>query len=361
MTLRPSPGPGREPATPPAPGTPSENEPQTGTGARTAVLVGYGVKADQVPQRRPRRTPHGVDHVEPGPPGETARPVRHGGLELGRAVEGRLGAQSVRAKPPVRRLARDLDVDLAQVVPTGPDGTITHDDVASAAGVARAAGAARRPGTRSDARASRCGGRSTARSGRHRGRAADACRADDVPRDDGLGVHCRARDRVGRRRCHGDDLHDPHGAGARGRRRTVDHPLTFAALGLVRAAREHPTINASLDATGENLLVHRSVHLGIAVDSPRGLVVLADQGGRRTLDLPGMGDALARLVETARSGRSRPEDLRGSTMTITNVGRLRRRWWDADPQPGRGCHPGPGARPAPAVGRGRPGRGPRRR
>ncbi|MDH4017855.1 MAG: 2-oxo acid dehydrogenase subunit E2, partial [Actinomycetota bacterium] len=96
-------------------------------------------------------------------------------------------------------------------------------------------------------------------------------------------------------------------------------PLTFAALGLVRAAGEHPTINASLDAAGENLLIHRSVHLGIAVDSPRGLVVsrIREAGA---LDLRGMGDALARLVETARSGRARPEDLAGSTITITNVG-----------------------------------------
>ncbi len=96
-------------------------------------------------------------------------------------------------------------------------------------------------------------------------------------------------------------------------------PLTFAALGLVRAARDHPSVNSSLDETGENLLVHRSVHLGIAVDSPRGLIVprIADA---QDLDLRGMGDALARLIETARAGRSRPEDLRGSTITITNVG-----------------------------------------
>ena len=96
-------------------------------------------------------------------------------------------------------------------------------------------------------------------------------------------------------------------------------PLTFAALGLVRAAGNHPTVNASLDEAGQNLLVHRSIHLGIAVDSPRGLIVPRIPDAQ-ALDLRGMGDALARLVETARAGRSRPEDLRGSTITITNVG-----------------------------------------
>ncbi len=96
-------------------------------------------------------------------------------------------------------------------------------------------------------------------------------------------------------------------------------PLTFAALGLVRAARMHPTVNASLDGSGENLLVHHGVHLGIAVDSPRGLVVPRIPNAQ-TLDLRGMADALGRLVDTARAGRSRPEDLRGSTITLTNVG-----------------------------------------
>ena len=97
------------------------------------------------------------------------------------------------------------------------------------------------------------------------------------------------------------------------------HLEWFAALGLVRAALTHPSVNASLDEAGQNLLMHRSVHLGIAVDSPRGLIVPRIPDAQ-DLDLRGMGDALARLIETARAGRSRPEDLRGSTITITNVG-----------------------------------------
>ena len=312
-----------DPAAPPSSGTPADHEPETGAeaeaGTRTAVLVGYGVKADQAPQRRPRRTPHGVDHVEPGPPGETARPVRHGGLELGRAVESRLGEQTVRAKPPVRRLARDLDVDLAQVVPTGPDGTITHDDVASAAGVARAAGAARSPApdampARADAMVDRpvdpAGTEVVPLThvGRMMSHAMTTSAFTAVHVTEWVDVDVTAMTSLIRRVRAREDI-----AGL------SITPLTFAALGLVRAAGEHPTINASLDAAGENLLIHRSVHLGIAVDSPRGLVVsrIREAGA---LDLRGMGDALARLVETARSGRARPEDLAGSTITITNVG-----------------------------------------
>jgi len=86
---------------------------------REAVLVGYGVKQTGTPTRRarvPHVTPHGAPHTEAGPPGEAARPVRIGGLELGRHTEEVLSRRSpVLAKPPVRRLAKDLAVDLDSV------------------------------------------------------------------------------------------------------------------------------------------------------------------------------------------------------------------------------------------------------
>jgi pyruvate dehydrogenase E2 component (dihydrolipoamide acetyltransferase) len=262
-----------------------------GAGKRQAVLVGYGVRADQVPRRRPRVSPHGVDHVEPGPPGAAARPVRHGGLELARAVEERLGSEQVRAKPPVRRLARDLAVDLAQVVPTGPNGTITHDDVT------RAAAASQGSEVVALSHVARMMGQAMTESAFSAVHVTEWVDVDVTPMS-ALIRAARAR---------------PDLAGL------SITPLTFAALGLVRAVRAHPTANASLDESGENLLVHRAVHLGIAVDSPRGLVV-PHVTDAHDLDLRGMADALARLVETARAGRSRPEDLRGSTITITNVG-----------------------------------------
>ena len=195
-----------------------------GEGQRTAVLVGYGVKAEQTPLRRPRRTPHGADHVEPGPPGERGRPVRQGGLELGRALETRLGSDQVRAKPPVRRLARDLDVDLSQVVPTGPDGTITHDDVSRAAAAARGPVAPGRVGADRPRGACR-------RRRRERGRATDARRSDDGPRDDVVGLHRGARHRVGRCRRHRDDLPDPGRASPGGHGWPVHHAADLRRAG----------------------------------------------------------------------------------------------------------------------------------
>jgi pyruvate dehydrogenase E2 component (dihydrolipoamide acetyltransferase) len=285
-------------------------------GRREAVLVGYGVKAAQIPSRRPRHSPHGVDHVEPGPPGEQARPVRQGGLELGRAVENRLGTRPARAKPPVRKLARDLQVDLAAVAPSGPDGTITHDDVQRAARATSGTGA-QLASSRPPASSPTVGTRSVPGS------------QQVVPRTHVARMMAQAMTRSVTTAAHVTEWVDVDVtrmseliAAARARE---DYgglsitPLTFAALGLVRAAQAYPAINSSLDETGENLTLHGGVHVGIAVDSPRGLIVphIADA---QALDLRGMADAMGRLVETARAGRSRPEDLRGSTLTITNVG-----------------------------------------
>ncbi len=286
-----------EPTAEPEP-APTGTEPQparaepTGTG-RGAVLVGYGVRSAPAPRRRPRITPHGTDHVEPGPPGAAARPVRHGGLEQARAVEERLGDGSVRAKPPVRRLARDLEVDLASVVPTGPGGTITHEDVERDA--------------------------------------AETGPSEVVPLPHVARMMARAMTESAFSAPHVTEWVDVEVTGmtrflaaARSRPEWSDvslTPLTIAALGLVRAARAHPRINASLTQSGEELLVHRGIHLGVAVDSPRGLLV-PHVPDAQDLDLRGMARALAVLVETARAGRARPEELRGSTITLTNVGAL---------------------------------------
>jgi len=266
---------------------------------RTAVLVGYGVRSAQVPRRRARVTPHGVDHVEPGPPGVPTRPVRHGGLEQARAVEDRLadagpgGVGTVRAKPPVRRLARDLDVDLSTVHPTGPSGTITHDDVLRAA----------EPAADAEVVPLSHVGRMMARA-----MTQSAFTAPHVTEWLDVDV-TRMTDLMRSARARPDWADLPL------------TPLTFTALGLVRAAVAHPTVNSRLDASGENLLVARAVHLGIAVDSPRGLVVPHVRDAH-LLDLRGMALALGSLVETARAGRSRPEELAGSTITLTNVGVL---------------------------------------
>lgn len=272
---------------PPTDGTAPES-------ASGAVLVGYGVRTDPSPRRRPRATPHGAEHVEPGPPGVPARPMRHGGLEQARAVEGRLaGEPAARAKPPVRRLARELGVDLDAVAPSGPGGSITHDDVTAAARL-------------------RAGDQEVALSHVTR------MMAQAVTESAFTAPHVtmwRDVDVTGMTQLVRAAQHRPNWSG------TPLSPLPFAALALAHAARTVPTINATLEPDGRTLRLHGSVHLGVAVDSPRGLVVpcLRDAGA---LDLRGMAEALADLVATARAGRTAPDLLRGSTITLTNIGAL---------------------------------------
>ena len=144
-----------------------------GPAAREAVLVGLRREADR--RRRSaapassRTTRTAPPPPEAGPPGEAVKPVRHGGLEIGRHAEEVLSARAaVLAKPPVRRLAKDLGVDLAVVDPTGAGGVITRADVerrpcctASVHDRRRTAAPRARRGLRRDARA-RCGPRSRA-------------------------------------------------------------------------------------------------------------------------------------------------------------------------------------------------------
>jgi pyruvate dehydrogenase E2 component (dihydrolipoamide acetyltransferase) len=104
-------------------------------------------------------------------------------------------------------------------------------------------------------------------------------------------------------------------------RRTGLGLLSLAAFALVRAAKRHPVINASWDQAGGQIVYHHYVNLGLAVDSPRGLLVpcLADAD---RLSLPELAGAIRRLVEVAREGTTTPAAMRGGTITLTNVGAL---------------------------------------
>ena len=91
------------------------------------------------------------------------------------------------------------------------------------------------------------------------------------------------------------------------------------ALGLARAARHHPTVNSSLDGTGENLLVHRSVHLGIAVDTDDGLVVPVIRDADRK-GIWALAAEAAALAEKARARKLAPAHLQGGTFSVTSLG-----------------------------------------
>ncbi|MEZ5117804.1 MAG: dihydrolipoamide acetyltransferase family protein [Candidatus Nanopelagicales bacterium] len=298
---------------------------------REAVLVGYGVKQGaDVPRRRARRvadpltgepvevptgpaaTPHGMLAPDAGPPGEAARPVRAGGLEVGRTVEDHLAAGApapsarVRAKPPVRKLARDLGVELAGVDATGRHGDVTRADVERAARLTADTGrAAARPVVATGPEEERIPVRGVLRS-----------MADAMVRSAFTAPHVtewvdvdvtRSVELVARLRDH---------EGMAGAKVT---PLTLVAAGLLYAVRRNRSVNATFDEAAGEIVRKRDVNLGIAVAGPRGLVVPNIKAADR-LSLPELAAALTALTERARAGRTAPEEMLGGTITITNVG-----------------------------------------
>jgi pyruvate dehydrogenase E2 component (dihydrolipoamide acetyltransferase) len=286
---------------------------------REAVLVGYGVKQTSAPARRarvPHVTPHGAPHTEAGPPGEAARPVRYGSLEVGRHTEEVLSRRSpVLAKPPVRKLAKDLDVDLATVDPTGEDGSITRADVERAARLTVA-------GASAASTSSLPGGRAVAP-------AWTGAREERTPVKGVLKMMSEAMVSSAFTAPHVTEWVEVDVT------RTVElverlksrpefdgvkvSPLLLVAAGVVRAARSHAGINSVFDADAGQVVVKHYVNLGIAAATPRGLVVPNIKDADR-LDLLQLARALQDLVETAKAGRTQPADMAGGTITITNVG-----------------------------------------
>jgi 2-oxoisovalerate dehydrogenase E2 component (dihydrolipoyl transacylase) len=197
-----------------------------------------------------------------------------------------------RAKPPVRKLAAELNVDMASVAPgSGPDGIVTRDDVLAAT---------------------------------------DTSRGDSAPVT-GVGLEMARRMALSRR-----EIPDAHAsvqvdcsALLRLRDRLRDagaEPITPFVLTLrllTIALRHHPMLNSTwLDTVdGPRVHVHPTLHLGIGVAAPRGLLVpvVSDASAKTTRELAA---AVGRLVADARAGTLKPADLQGSTFTVSNFGAL---------------------------------------
>ena len=349
-------GPAGEPSTAPQPAPEAaSDEPAAGLiggaapGGRTAVLVGYGPRNTEA-KRRPRRTGDAVAAraTAPAPPASTAtatlpgadygsggsahppllttapdagtKPVRHGGLEVGRQAEAHALSEAAApaaaaphgrgrlrplAKPPVRKYAKDLGVDLTTIVGSGNGGVITRADVDAAVSGEAAAPAA-------PARAPQeTGGeqRIPIKGVRKHTAAAMVASAFTAPHvTEFLTVDVtrmmKLRTRLAAR---------PELAGLK------ISPLLFVAKALILAVQRHPMINSSWDEAAQEIVVKDYVNLGIAAATPRGLVVpnIKDAG---RLSLAELAGALADLTATAREGKTSPADMTGGTITITNVG-----------------------------------------
>ena len=309
-------------AQPPAPAAAAPAPP-----ARQPVLVGYGVKPGST-SRRPRKNAP----TRPGSyPASPAAPINGGPLP-GTGPAGAAGlisppgpasaggpSRTYLAKPPVRRLARDLGIDLTGRTGSGPEGSVTKEDVQKLAGGATDRSTPRSlpepsVGPHAVAELSPAGTgaaeeRIAVRGVRKHTAAAMVASAFTAPHvTEFLQVDVTETMAAVRR---ARELAEFAGVKV--------SPLLFVAKALLVAVRRHPMINSSWDEAAQEIVVKRPVNLGIAVAAERGLLV-PNVKGADALALADLARALDAMASTARAGKATPEDLAGGTITITNVG-----------------------------------------
>src|SRR6266567_4939863 len=312
---------------------------------RQAVLVGYGVKLGATTRRA--RKPAGDSPASPArsaaSPAGAASATRTAGASttlsaasavspIRPAAEAATGGArtAVLAKPPVRKLAKDLGVDLAGLTGTGPSGSITRDDIQAAAVAVEAAAAGAGTGTEAAGDAA-----PAAPAGPAGPAQAAAIRLASLPREERIAIRGVRKHMAAAMTA--SAFTAPHVTeflqiditetiAATARLRPLPEfegvrvsPLVLVAKALLVAAGRHPMVNSSWDEAAQEIVVKHYVNLGVAAATDRGLLVPSVKDAH-ALSLPGLARAIGDLTETARAGKSTPGDLRGGTVTITNVG-----------------------------------------
>jgi 2-oxoisovalerate dehydrogenase E2 component (dihydrolipoyl transacylase) len=211
--------------------------------------------------------------------------------------------QRPKATPPVRRYAKDRGVDLAALVGTGRDGRITREDVDGALGDAQPAAAAARPPR------DRASERIPVRGTRRQIAAAMTASAFSIPHVTEFLTVDATRLMELRERLRALPAAD-------GLKLT---PLAVVAKALCVAVRSYPLMNSSWDEDAGDIVVKGWVNLGIATDTPTGLLV-PNIKDADTLGILELSRELTRLTALARERKAAPADLTGGTITITNVG-----------------------------------------
>jgi pyruvate dehydrogenase E2 component (dihydrolipoamide acetyltransferase) len=220
----------------------------------------------------------------------------------------------------VRRLARDLGVDLGGLAGSGPEGRVTREDVERAADTGQ-------PGTTAQAAAGPGAGEAPpapALSGTVPPAAEERIPVRGVRKHTAAAMVASAFTAPHVTEFLQVDVTETMAAARRARELPEFagfkvSPLLFVAKALLIAAGRHPMINSSWDEAAQEIVVKRPVNLGIAVAAERGLIV-PNVKGADALPLAGLARAIDELATTARAGKATPADLAGGTITITNVG-----------------------------------------
>jgi pyruvate dehydrogenase E2 component (dihydrolipoamide acetyltransferase) len=273
------------------------------TAKRQPNLVGYGavVESSGRPARRARNfstpvvEPVGISVVEP----VETKPVETKPVET-KPVETRPAetAERPRSTPPVRKLAKDLGVELAAVAGTGASGLITREDVRNFVApadrtTAQGGREVRTPikGVRKFTAAAMVASAFTAP------HATEFLTVDVTPTMDLLAKLKASRAFSGYKLT----------------------PLTLVAKAVLIALRRNPSLNSRWEEASQEIVQFNYVNLGIAAATPRGLTVpnIKDADAMSLLEL---SVALTGLTEMARAGKTGPADLSGGTISITNIG-----------------------------------------
>ena len=270
--------------------------------ASGSVLVGYGVGGHAATRRRRNTAAQAVTPPPPAAPAAvevtpvTPVPVKKTpSLPVTEAVP-------VIAKPPIRKLAKDLGVDLSQVQATGIAGEITRDDVirsASQASVFKNIETPEWPEEREE--------RIPVKGVRKAIATAMVQSAFSAPH---VSVFVdvdatRTMEFVKRLK------NSPDFAGVK------VSPLLILAKAIIWAVRRNPTVNSTW--TDKEIIVHRYVNLGVAAATPRGLIVPNVKDAQQ-MSLLELAQSLEQLTLNARDGKTSPAEMTGGTITVTNIG-----------------------------------------
>ncbi|MBE8519969.1 2-oxo acid dehydrogenase subunit E2 [Amycolatopsis sp. H6(2020)] len=250
-------------------------------------LVGYGSKT-VVTQRRARKG------SEPAPAAAVAAPPAP-------APVAPRGGYVPLAKPPVRKLAKDLGVDLHSLTGSADGGVITREDVERAANgtpvvtpVADSGSRERRVPIKGVRKMTAAAMVQSAYTAPH---VTEFLTIDVTPMMEFREKLKKSREFAG----------------------VKVTPLTFAAKAVCLAAKRTPDVNAVWDEAAQEIVYKDYVHLGIAAATPRGLIVPKVRDAD-SMSLKELAQALTALTDVAREGKTSPADMANGTITITNVG-----------------------------------------
>jgi len=292
---------------------------EEGAGAAAAASAPPAAEAADVKKSAPREEKAiSPKEAEPVPPPATKVPQAssESPVSVGRPTDdGRSSTEPLPAGPAVRRLARELGVDLRTVTGTGRFGRITPEDVQKAAGglVAGRVGVGVPSPVVPPGEPDRDNWGSIRREKMSKIRKTIAAQMTKswttIPRvtnfDD-----ADVTDLENLRKSVPPDFVGP------GIKLTM---MPFIMRAVAIALRHHPLLNASIDDQNEQIIYKEYVNLGIAVDTPRGLVVPVVRNADK-LSIPELARALASVAQKARNVDFTVDDLRGGTFTISNLG-----------------------------------------